>query len=340
MATTTNKGKILTFGEVIMRLSPGNYHRMAQTNHLNYYFGGTELNVAISLARYGESVKHVSSVSNDFVGEAAKAEIRKHGIDISHIRKVDHPLGLYFLEIGSSIRSSQISYNRLHGAFAKLNPDDFNWEQILEDVTHFHWTGITPGISEAAYIALKQGLQAAREKNIEVSTDPAYRSNLWKFTDQPFQILKELVDLSTIFIGGVGEINEILQTSFDKDDEGFVDAAKELQNQCPSIKKVFDKVRDSLSASHQKIYSIAYVDQKFLKTNELEVTPVVDRIGTGDAFAGGLIYGIRNLSTQEALEFGNAACAIKHTIDGDANLTTVDEVMQAVKGKISGKVNR
>ncbi len=332
--------KILTFGEIIMRLSPPGHRTMKQSHEMEFFFGGTELNVAASLATMGCEVKHVSCVSNDFVGESALAFVKSFGIDASFITKNEHPLGLYFLEVGSSVRASRIAYNRLNGSFANIEPQKAHWKKALEDCRYFHWTGISPGISESAYKTLKKGLLTAREMGIEVTTDPAYRSNLWKYGKSGNEILKELVGYSTIFIGGVNEINEILGTGFSPDKEGFLEACQELQRQIPSIHKIFDKIRIGVTASSQQTQGRALVDGNYFETELLEVSPVVDRIGTGDAFAAGLIYGLQHFDDEKALHFANAACAIKHTILGDINYSSAEDILEVMNGDSGGRIKR
>lgn len=336
----SKKRKIVTFGEVLMRLSPSDNRKLLQAMQLDFFFGGTEMNVAASLAYFGVEVQHVTNISNDIVGDAALSTLRKYGIDISAVKKVDHPLGLYFLEVGSAMRSSQIAYNRLNSSFAKISPDQVDWENILSNCDILHWSGISPAVSEGAYQTLKQGLELAQEKKILVTADPAYRSNLWKYGRNSGDVLKELISLSNVFIGGVSEINEILKTSFSQDEEGFMAASKALIAEFPSVKKVFDKVRTGINASWQKIYGRAWTGEEFLTTSELEITNVVDRIGTGDAFAAGLLYGLQNFIDQEALNFANAACALKHTHVGDVNLVSVEEVLEVAKGNTDGRIKR
>lgn len=333
-------GKVVTFGEVLMRLSPSGNKKIQQSTSLDFFFGGTELNVAESLSYFGLEVKHVSNVSNDLVGDAAIAFIRQFGVDVSAINKVNHPLGLYFLEVGAAMRPSQIAYNRLNAAFSHIKPEEVDWKSILEDTSYFHWTGITPGISEGAYETLKAGLLEAKKLGIQVSADPAYRSNLWKYGKEGHEVLEELTGLSTIFIGGVNEINEILKTDFEFSKDGFIEASKTLTQTFPSIEKVFDKVRTGMSASWQKIYGQAWTGSEYITTNELEITDVVDRIGTGDAFAAGILYGLQHYDDQQTLAFANAACALKHTILGDANLVSVAEVSEIVNGNTSGRIKR
>lgn len=335
-----NINKVVTFGEVLMRLSPSGNRKLQQATHLDFFFGGTEMNVAASLAYFGIPVQHITNVSNDIVGDAAIATLRKFGIEVSQVKKVDHPLGIYFLEVGSAMRSSQIAYNRLHSSFANITPESVNWEEILKDVGYLHWAGISPGISEGAYQTLKKGLGIAREKDIVVTADPAYRSNLWKYGRKSQEVLAELTDLSTIFIGGVNEINEILGSEYDFEEEGFIAASQALMKEHPSIKKIFDKVRTSVSSSWQKIYGQAWNGEDYLTSEELEIRDVVDRIGTGDAYAAGVIYGLQHYEDQKVLNFANAACALKHTHVGDANLVSVEEVLEVVGGNYSGRIKR
>ncbi|MFZ4928999.1 sugar kinase [Chryseobacterium sp. Mn2064] len=333
-------GKIVTFGEVIIRLSPLGNRTMKQSHEMEFFFGGTELNVASSLATMGCEVKHISCVSDDFVGESAISFIKSFGIDTSFIHKNEHPLGLYFLEVGSSVRASRIAYNRLNGSFANIQAENIDWEKALENCEYFHWTGISPGISENAYTTLKEGLIAAQKKGIEITTDPAYRSNLWKYGRSGNEILKELVSYSTIFIGGVNEINEILETQFSSDKEGFMEACKELKQHIPSLHKIFDKIRIGVTASAQQTQGRALVDGVYFETELLEVNPVVDRIGTGDAFAAGLIYGLKHFNDEKALRFANAACAIKHTIPGDINYASAEDILEVMNGNSGGRIKR
>ncbi len=332
--------KIVTFGEVLMRIAPLGNKKIKQSNQLEYYFGGTEANVAISLSQFGNTTQHVSAVSNDFIGDAAKSYLNKFGVDTNEIIDLDHPLGIYFLEVGAVMRASTISYNRSHSAFCNIDPKQIDWEEILKDCHWFHWTGITPALSYNAYQALKEGLEIASKKGITVSADPAYRSNLWQYEKNAIDILNELVGISNIFIGGPNEINELLNTTFLNSKEGFIPASKLLINEHPNIKKVFDKTRVSLNANWHKIRARMWNGNQYAQTNELEITHVIDRIGTGDAYAAGLIHGLMHYDDIMALEFANASCGLKHTIEGDANLVTEKEVLNIIQGNLTGRIVR
>lgn len=331
----------VTFGEVLMRLSPLGNKKFMQSNRLEFYFGGTEVNVAISIANFGGKVRHVSSISDDFIGDTAKSYLRKFGVSTSGIARSKRPLGIYFLEVGAVMRPSAISYNRSHSAFSEIKPDMVNWEKSLKNCTWFHWTGITPALCEGGYHTLKEGLILAQKNGVEVSVDPTYRSGLWKYGTKPKETLSDLMQYCTIFIGGINEMNEILGTDYDYSNEAFIEASKQLINEFPTIKKTFDKIRTPINASWHKIRSRMWNGKEYRETEDLDITHIVDRIGTGDAFAGGLIYGLQHFDDDyKAMEFAAAASALKHTYEGDVNFSNVAEVMNIIDGNTSGRFNR
>ncbi|MGO4918866.1 sugar kinase [Maribacter spongiicola] len=333
-------GQIITFGEVLMRISPRGHKKFVQSNIVEFYFGGTELNVGISISNFGGNVKHISAVSDDFIGDTAMTYIRKFGVDTSSVIKSKRPLGVYFLEVGAVIRPSMISYNRSHSAFSEIEPSKVNWENALTDGEWMHWTGITPALSQGAFDVLKNGLKLAREKGMAVSADPTYRSGLWQYGQDPKAALTELLHYSTIFIGGVNEINEVLGTDYGYGNDDFIEASKQLMEKFPTIEKVFDKIRTSLNSSWHKIRARMWNGIEFRETVDIDITHVVDRIGTGDAFAAGLIYGLQQYDDFKAMDFASAACALKHTYDGDVNFATVNEVNNIIAGNITGRLVR
>jgi 2-dehydro-3-deoxygluconokinase len=332
--------KVVTFGEVLLRLSPQGNKKFQQSNVLEFYFGGTEVNVAISLATFGNKVKHISCISDDFVGDTAMAYLRNYNVQTREIIRSPRPLGIYYLEVGAVMRPSTISYNRSHSAFSEIQPDMVNWERALSDCNWVHWTGITPGLSLGAYKTLKEGLQLAIKQGISISADPTYRSGLWKYGVDPKDAIVDLLQYSTIFIGGINEINEALGTSYGYSNEDFITASKELMAKFPNIEKVFDKIRTSVNASWQKIRARMWNGKEFKETTDIEITHIVDRIGTGDAFAAGLIYGLQNYDDVKAMEFGSAACALKHTFIGDVNYATVKDVEHLLGGDVTGRLVR
>lgn len=333
-------GKVITFGEVLMRLSPRGNKKFIQNNVVEFYFGGTEINVGISIANFGGKVKHISCISDDFIGDTAISYLRKFGVSTRCIVRSKRPLGVYFLEVGAVMRPSSISYNRSHSSFSEIQPEMVNWEDSLSKGNWFHWTGITPALSEGAYKTLKEGLIMAHEKGLEISADPTYRSGLWKYGADPKVVLKDLLQYATIFIGGVNEINEVLGTNYSYSEEDFIAASKALMETFPNIKKVFDKIRTSLNSSWHKIRSRMWNGVEFRETEDFDITHIVDRIGTGDAYAAGLIYALQNYDDYKAMEFASAASALKHTYEGDVNFATVEEVNSILAGNTTGRLQR
>ncbi|GGK28104.1 2-dehydro-3-deoxygluconokinase [Yeosuana aromativorans] len=332
--------QIITFGEILMRLSPEGNKKFMQANLLEFYFGGTEINVGISIANFGGKVKHISCVSNDFIGDTAISYIQKFGVSTSAIVRSNKPLGVYFLEVGAVMRPSSISYNRSHSSFSDIQPNMVDWENILKKAKWIHWTGITPALCKGGYETLKQGLILAKKQGIAVSADPTYRSGLWKYGENPKDVLSDLLNYSTIFIGGINEINEVLETSYGYSNEDFIEASKKLMERFPNIEKVFDKIRTSINSSWHKIRARMWNGKEFRETSDFDITHIIDRIGTGDAFAAGLIYGLQQFDDYKSMEFASAACALKHTYEGDVNYATVDEVTAILDGNISGRFNR
>lgn len=332
--------QIITFGEVLMRLSPEGNKKFIQANLLEFYFGGTEVNVGISIANFGGDVKHISCISNDFVGDTAISYLRKFGVDTSAIVRSNRPLGVYFLEVGAVMRPSTISYNRSHSSFSEIKPSMVNWETSLEGGQWFHWTGITPALCKGGYETLKEGLILSRKKGMTISADPTYRKGLWQYGENAKEVLIDLIQYSTIFIGGIDEINEILETNFSYSNEDFIEASKQLMLKFPSIEKVFDKIRTAVNSSWNKIRARMWNGREFRETADLDITHIIDRIGTGDAFAAGLIYGLQHYNDFKAMEFASAASALKHTYEGDVNFSTVNEVLGILEGNTTGRLNR
>ena len=332
--------EIVTFGEVLMRISPKGNKKFVQSNSVEFYFGGTEINVAISIANFGGAVKHISCISDDFIGDTAISYLHKFNVNTTDVVRSPRPLGVYFLEVGAVMISSKISYNRSHSSFSEIKPSMVNWNKALENGNWFHWTGITPALNKGSKDTLLEGLKIAKAKGITISVDPTYRSGLWKYGEQPKEVLFNLVQYANIFIGGVNEINELLGTDYSFSNDDFVKASKHLMLEFPSIEKVFDKIRTSINASWHKIKARMYNGSQFKETAELDITHIVDRIGTGDAFAAGIIHGLQVFDDFKAMEFGKAACAIKHTYAGDVNYANEQEVLSILDGNTTGRFNR
>jgi len=323
-----------------MRLSPKGNKKFIQANSLEFYFGGTEVNVGISISNFGGNVKHISCVSDDFIGDTAISYLRKFGVSTSAIVRSKRPLGVYFLEVGAVMRPSSISYNRSYSSFSEIETGMVKWEKAMKKAKWLHWTGITPALCKGGYETLKQGLILAKEKGITISADPTYRSGLWKYGENAKDVLSDLLSYSNIFIGGINEINEILGTNYTYSNDDFILASKHLIKEFPNITKIFDKIRTAINSSWHKIRARMWNGEEFKETTDFEITHIVDRIGTGDAFAAGLIYGLQEFDDYKSMEFASAACALKHTYKGDINYATVDEVMNILNGNTSGRLNR
>ncbi|TAI48396.1 sugar kinase [Flagellimonas allohymeniacidonis] len=331
--------KVITFGEVMMRLSPPGYEKFAQANSLELVYGGGEANVAISCAYLGMKAAHVTRFPDNALGKAATQFLRKHWLSTEHVIYGDTMIGKYFLEKGAVHRSSEVIYEREGSSFSLIKPEMIDWEDVLKDADWFHWTGITPAISEGAAQCCLDAIKVAKKRGVRVSGDINSRDNMWKYGKTMQEVMPELVQDCDIVITSSRGIREMfgLGQSSDK----FRVAAKSLMDAFPKIEKVVGKTRKSVSASHQQIQGKMWNGSEYIKTDTLNITPVIDRVGTGDAFAAGLIYGLLHYkSDMEALNFASAACALKHTVLGDVNLVSLKNVTSLTQGDTSGAIKR
>ncbi len=332
---------VITFGEMMMRLSPPNFQRFEQANRLEIIFGGCESNVAVALANWETPAAHVTRFPANPLGKAAKQFLNKNGVDTSFVQLQGERLGLYFLENGVAMRAGRIVYDRYHSAFAEIEVGAFDWEKIFEKATWFHWSGITPALSENCAKECLRALVIAKQKNVFVSADIYYRSNLWKYGKKPQNIMPELVQYCDLVLANEQNLEEIFGIKIEKTSNPFVNSAERVMKAYPQIKKVVDTERVSISASHNQIKAKMFNGKDFLETAYQEINPIVDRVGGGDAFMAGLIYGLLHYQNdQKALDFGVCASALKHTIEGDTNLATVLEIENLVRGDTSGRLKR
>ncbi len=333
--------KIVTFGEVLLRLSTPNFQKIEQASSFNATFGGTEMNVGASLVKFGFEASHVTTFPNNLMGQKAKAFLRQLDVDTSHVVLEGDRIGVFFLETGAVMRASQIVYDRADSSFANINPELFNWEEILEGADWFHWCGITPAISEGAAKVCLEAVKTAKKLGITVSSDIYYRSNLWKYGKTPQDILPELASYSDIILASRKNIEEIFGLKVTTEKGKFLEACKLLMENYPNVKKVIDTERIQVSASHNQYSAKMWNGEELIETDFQDITHIVDRIGTGDAFLGGFIYGQVILQDDlKSLQFGTAAAALKHTIEGDQNLVTVTEVEAVMSGDKSGRLRR
>ncbi|MBC8110078.1 MAG: sugar kinase [Verrucomicrobia bacterium] len=338
----TGQKSVVTFGEIMMRLSPQGNNRLIQTDNLNITYGGGEANVSLSLAYLGVQARHVTCFPDNDLGRAAAAFYRKYGVGTEAMVYQGNRLGLYFLEVGAGIRPSKVVYDRKDSAFAKLKPEWFDWKEILKNTTWFHWTGISPAISASAAQACREAILTAKELGIIVSADVNYRRNLWQYGKTVQEIMPDMVAGCDIVVCTEGDAEDIFGILPRKEEpDSFISVSGQLMQRFPNIKKVIATQRETLSASHNKLSGILFDGTKMLKTPTYEINPIVDRIGGGDAFMAGYIYGtLHYKDDQQAITFATAASALKHTINGDINLATVAEIEEIVKGNTSGRLLR
>lgn len=331
-----SKGKVVTFGEVMLRFSTQAFSRFTQATAFDVTYAGAEANVAVSVARFGLSSAHVTRFPQNDLGLAATESLRKHGVDTSSIIYGEERMGLYFLENGAMQRASRIIYDRFDSAFAHITSGSIDWERALHGASWFHWTGITPAISQGAADVCLEGLQVAKKKGLTISGDINYRRNLWQYGKTATDIMPGLIGYCDFVIAGITDMENCAGISGDS----YEKACANFQKRFNPVKKIATTDRVSVSSSHNRI-SASLWNGKLLRSQEYDLTHIVDRVGSGDAFMAGLVYSaLQGADDQQALEFATAACALKHSIEGDVNLVTVDEVESLVKGQNVGKLLR
>ncbi|MDQ3290022.1 MAG: sugar kinase [Bacteroidota bacterium] len=326
----------------MMRLSTPGFARFSQATNFNVTYGGGEANVAISLAYFNIPAAHVTRFPDNDLGQAATALLRQHQVSTEHIIYGGDRLGLYFLETGAVARASKVVYDRADSAFAQLEPGMLNWEEILKNARWFHWTGITPAISAGAAQSCLEAVRVANKLGITVSADINYRKNLWQYGKKAYEVMPELVAGCDLIVSSIGDAADILQIKpAESESDPFVSVCQQIMQQYPRIKKIVNTKRGSINASHNTLSGMMWNGQELLQTPTHDMTHIVDRIGGGDAFMAGLIYGLLTYQDdQQALDFAVAASALKHTIEGDANLVTVAEVEPVMHGDSSGRLKR
>jgi len=344
------KKSVITFGEIMMRLSTPGFERFIQANRFDINFGGGEANVAVSLANYGIPVEYITRLPNNDLGKAAAMALRKYGVGTDQIVWGGDRLGIYFLETGAVSRASKVIYDRANSSIATIEPGMIKWDNIFDAASWFHFTGITPAISESAAKTCLEAVETANKKGITVSVDLNYRKNLWKYGKKASEIMPELVAGCDIILGNEEDAEKIFGIKPEGVDvtKGHVEAGayesvcRQLMKQFPKAKKIIITLRGSVSASHNTWSGVLYDGSRLLRAPEYNITHIVDRVGGGDSFMGGLIYGFMKYAgdDQMALNFAVAASCLKHTIPGDFNLVTVDEVEKLMKGDASGRVSR
>lgn len=330
--------KVVTFGEVMMRLSPPGYEKFSQASSFELVYGGGEANVAISCAYLGMKAAHVTRFPDNAIGKAATQFLRKHWISTEHVIYGDAMMGKYFLEKGAVHRPSEVIYEREGSAFSLIQPSMVNWEEVLKDADWFHWTGITPAISEGAALCCMEAIKTANKLGIPVSGDINSRNNMWKYGKTMQEVISDLVQNCDVVITSSSGIKEMF--GLGEPEDKFNSLAKQLIDVFPKIKKVVKKTRRTISASHNQIQGKMWNGKEYIKSDMLNITHIIDRVGTGDAFAAGLIYGLLHYDDERAIDFASAACALKHTVLGDVNMVSLENVQSLMEGDTSGSIRR
>ncbi len=340
---------IATFGEVMLRLSPPGFERVLQSPLFVATFGGGEANVAISLAQFGARSRFITVLPEaNPIADAFLGELRRFGVDDRHIVRLPGRMGVYFVESGANQRPSKVLYDREHSAIALAKPGSIDWHAAFKDVTWFHLTGITPAISASAAELALESLRTARELGVETSCDLNFRKNLWKWGKRAAEVMPEIVKLTDICIANEEDCQKALNIRVDIDVESgtlerekYSELGERVLATYPNLKMLAITLRESKSASHNGWSACLHTGKEFLLSRRYEITHIVDRVGGGDSFAAGLIYGLTHLpSHQEALEFAVAASCLKHSIPGDFNRFSAAEVHALIKEGGSGRVQR
>lgn len=338
--------RVITFGEIMLRLAPVGYYRFFQDNKLEATFGGGEANVSVSLSNYGVESAFVTKLPKHEIGQAAINDLRSHGVDTSEIVRGGERVGIYYLEKGASQRASNVIYDRAHSAIAEAKREDFNWEEIFKGADWFHFTGITPALSVSAAEITLDAVKAAQKLGVKVSCDLNYRKKLWT-TEEARVTMTKLAPYVNVLVANEEDAEKVFGIHSDATDvssgslnhDGYVDVAKQLSEKF-GFEVVTITLRESITANDNNWSGLLFKNGKayFSKTYELRI---VDRVGGGDSFGGGLIYAlINNFEPQHAIDFAVAASTLKHSIEGDYNRVSLEEVNNLMKGDGSGRVQR
>ena len=343
--------KIVTFGEIMLRLSPPGFLRFSQASGFDVVYGGGESNVAVSLANFGLPVDFVTRLPQNDLGDCALMELRKRNVGTGFVIRGGERLGIYFLEFGAVSRGSKVVYDRAYSAMSSISPGMIDWERVFDGAGWFHWTGITPAISQGAADTCLEAINVANKMGVTVSTDLNFRKNLWKYGKKPSEIMPTLVEGCDVILGNEEDAEKhfgihpegVDVTRGDTIEAGaYISVCRQLMERFPRAKKMVITLRGSISASHNSWSGVLYDGKDLIQAPTYQITHMVDRVGGGDSFMAGLIYGLLNYPNddQKALNFAVAASCLKHTIIGDANLVTVEEVEKLMKGDASGRVSR
>lgn len=338
--------KVVTMGEIMLRLSPAGNMRFVQADSFDVIYGGGEANVAVSCANYGHDAYFVTKLPEHEIGQSAVNALRRYGVNTKFIASGGDRVGIYYAETGASMRPSKVIYDRANSAIAEAKPEDFDFDAIMEGADWFHWSGITPAISNKAAELTRLACEAAKRHGVTVSVDLNFRKKLWT-SKKAISVMKPLMEYVDVCIGNEEDAELCLGFKPDANVEAgetgaegyhkiFEQMAKEFK-----FKYVISTLRESFSATHNGWKALIYNGKEFYESKRYDINPIIDRIGGGDSFSGGVIHGLLTKETQgEALEFAVAASALKHTINGDFNLVSASEVESLAGGNANGRVQR
>lgn len=340
--------QVVTFGEVMLRLKSPGFERLFQSAMLEATFGGAEANVAVSLAHFGMPARFVSAVPSNNIGDACVAELRRYGVDTSAIQRQGDRLGVYFLEPGANQRPSKVTYDRSGSSIATAKRGDFDWRAIFDGATWFHISGVTPAISACAADLALEAVQGARSLGLTVSCDYNYRKNLWRWGKKAPEVMRELVQHVQVGIANEEDCQNALGLDVKVDIDGghlevdkYRALAQRVLDAFPNLERQVITLRESHSADRNGWSAVLATRSQFLQSRQYDITDIVDRVGAGDSFAAGLIYGMLTYRDDaRALEFAAAASCLKHSILGDFNRVSVSEVEALIQGEASGRVQR
>lgn len=341
--------RVVTFGEIMMRLATPGFLRFVQARQYDVTFAGGEANVAAALAQFGVPADFVTRLPGNDLGQACLNFLRQYGIGVSHIVRGGDRLGIYFLETGAAQRASKVIYDRAHSSFATIAPGMIEWKTVFADAGWFHFTGITPAVSASAAQVCIEAAQCAKASGLTVSCDLNYRAKLWKWGKRAGEVMPELLRLCDIAICNEEDAEKVLGIRAPQADiaganvsaQAYVPVCQELIRQFPNLRAAAITLRGSISASHNTWAGILYENGSAYCSPVYDVAPIVDRVGSGDSFAGALIYALGHYETrQQTIDFAVAASCLKHSVPGDFNVVAIEEVEQLMRGDASGRVQR
>lgn len=343
--------KVVTFGEIMVRLGAPGYLKLIQTNSFEVSYAGAEANVAVSLANYGMETDYITCLPDNPIAERCIMDLRGHKVGVDHIQRVGKRMGILYIETGSNARPSKVYYDREDSSIATIAPGSIDWYEILKDATWFHWTGITPALSENAASECLKAIKTANELGVTVSCDLNYRGNLWKYGKNASVVMAELVAGSDIILGNEEDCEKVFgikpegfdanETYGQIDQSSFISVCKQMMERFPRCKKMAVTLRGAINANHNTWGGVLYNGKELLESQRYDITDIVDRVGGGDSFMGGLIFGLLHYEDdKKALDFATASSCLKHSIKGDYCYLTVNEVESLMWGDKSGRVKR